>query len=235
MFKINNLNKFINELEGKIIKKENALTNEKEMNKKLEQTVKQLKEEISKLNYALEVSEELIRKNNVQIAEYSRLLNRALANKAAELHKYRSEFFENVSKVIKENKLFKVEGDRFILQSEILFPSGKAKLTNKGMSTLYSIYRELSKMYDKIPQDINWVLRVDGHTDNIPVKTTTYKSNWDLAAARAISVTEYLVSAGLPEERVIAASFGEHHPIASNKSKKGRQQNRRIEFKLTNK
>lgn len=229
------LNALILELEGKIIDKDDEIKNQLQAKQKLENNINELKEEFKKLNAALEASEELVRSKDIEIAEYSRKLNRALANKTAELNKFRSKFFEKLIDILKDKNNFKVVDDRFIFQSEVLFPSGSAEINNKGKIKLFDLSNILQGISKEIPEGINWVLRVDGHTDNIPINTKKYSSNWELSTARSISVVNYLIKTGLNPKHLVAAGFAEYHPITHNKTIKARKQNRRIEFKLDQK
>ena len=84
-----------------------------------------------------------------------------------------------------------------------------------------------------IPEDIDWILRIDGHTDRIPINTPEFPSNWELSTARAVAVVRYLADKGVPEGRMAAAGFGEFFPVAEGGSAEALRQNRRIEIKLT--
>jgi chemotaxis protein MotB len=123
-----------------------------------------------------------------------------------------------------------IVGDRFVFQSEVLFPSGSAQLEPAGEKQLASVGQRLMDIASRIPKDINWVLQVDGHTDDKPINSTLYPSNWELSAARAIAVVKFLHDQGIPNEHLVAAGFGEFQPISSSDTAR----NRRIELKLTN-
>jgi chemotaxis protein MotB len=228
-------NNLILSLEGEIIKKNEQLSISDNDKLSLTGQINSLKNEISKLNRALEASEYNIEEKQLEIMEYSRKLNRALANKASDLLKYRSDFFESLANALGEdNPRFKIKGDRFVVQSEVLFPTGSAELSKVGLIKLDELVDSLKTALKKIPDNLDWVLRVDGHTDNIPLRAgRIYPSNWELSTARAISVLHYLRSKGLSPNHLVAAGFGEYQPIASNKTDEGRKLNRRIEFKIT--
>lgn len=227
-------NSLIMSLEGEIIKKGEQLAISDGDRLTLMGEIKKLKNEISKLNRALEASEYDIEQKQLEIMEYSRKLNRALANKAADLLKYRSDFFETLSKALGEdNPRFKIKGDRFTVQSEVLFETASSEITPAGLVKLNELVESLKEATARIPDEVDWVLRIDGHSDNRPIRTKEYPSNWELSSARAISVLKYLQSQGLPAKHMVAAGFGEHQPVSSNKTEEGRRANRRIEFKIT--
>ena len=140
-----------------------------------------------------------------------------------ELSRFRSEFFGRLRAILGDRPDIRVVGDRFVFQSEVFFDPGQAILQPGGRA-------ELDK---KIPNDIPWVLRVDGHTDVRPVSGANFKSNWDLSAARSISVVQYLISLGVPAQRLVAAGFGEFQPLDPGTSDEAYRRNRRIELKLT--
>ncbi len=124
-------------------------------------------------------------------------------------------------------------GDRFVFQAEVLFPKGSAELTEEGKRELDKLAEAIKELEKQIPPDINWILRVDGHTDSDPIHTPKYASNWELSAARAISVVKYLISKGVPPERLAATGFGEFHPLDPRDTEEAKAKNRRIELKLT--
>jgi chemotaxis protein MotB len=127
-------------------------------------------------------------------------------------------------------------GDRFVFQSEVLFPSGAAELNEAGKAEMAKLAQALLELAKEIPPEINWVLRVDGHTDNVPLSGNgRFADNWELSSARSTSVVKYLIAQGIPANRLVAAGFGEFQPIAEGDSPEARQQNRRLEFKLTEK
>ena len=191
------------------------------------------------VNYHINVFEatnKYITWQKVQIVELGKKLNRALANKTAELFKVRSSFFESLSKAVAGNKNFIITGDRFIIPSEVFFKSNSADIGLLGKKKLKDIAVILKQAMKSFPDDIDWILRIDGHTDSAPIKENSkYNSNWELSVARAVSVVNFLISEGIPENHLAATGFGEFHPIVKSSNIKDMQKNRRIEFKLTEK
>lgn len=192
-----------------------------------------LKDELRRLGAALDISEARGQGHQETIRDLGARLNRALAVKIEELARYRSEFFGRLRALLGDRPGIMVEGDRFILQSEVLFASGSADLEPEGRARLKPIAATLLDIASEIPSEINWVLRVDGHTDRVPIGTDAFPSNWELSAARALSVVHYLIARGVPPERVSAAGFGEFHPRDPRRDEIGNRRNRRIELKLT--
>ena len=189
-----------------------------------------LKDELARLNAALEAADVKAKEQNAQIVDLGQKLNRALASKVEELARYRSEFFGKLREALAGQRDVQIVGDRFVFQSEVLFPSGSAKLQPSGEKQLASVAQRLIEISEKIPKDINWVLQVDGHTDNQPINTAKFPSNWELSAARAIAVVKFLNSQGIANEHLVAAGYGEYQPLSLMDSAR----NRRIELKLTN-
>ena len=192
-----------------------------------------LTKELARLGALLSEAENKDREQKAQIADLGKKLNRALAAKASELSAYRSEFFGTLRKILQDRDDVRIVGDRFVFQSELFFKSGSAFLEEKGKKQLNLLAKTLKELQKKIPQSIPWVLRVDGHTDNIPIHNELYSSNWQLSANRAIAVVQYLTEQGVPARYLVAAGFGEHQPIDRKNTEKARRKNRRIEFKLT--
>ena len=189
-----------------------------------------LKDELSRLNAALEAADAKAKEQNAQIIDLGQKLNRALASKVEELARYRSEFFGRLREALAGQRDVQIVGDRFVFQSEVLFPSGSAQLQQSGEKQLASVAQRLIEIASKIPKEINWVLQVDGHTDNKPINTPAFPSNWELSAARAIAVVKFLNAQGIPNERLAAAGYGEYQPLSMMDTAR----NRRIELKLTN-
>ena len=173
-------------------------------------------------------------KQKIQITNLGKKLNAALASKVQELSRYRSEFFGKLRKIIGTRRDIRISGDRFIFQSEVLFASASADIRDSGRFKIIKLAQTLSKISKQIPRNIDWVLQVDGHTDHLPINTEKFPSNWELSTARAVSVVKLLIENGLPAERLVAAGYGEFHPIHKTISTDSRKRNRRIEFKLTN-
>ena len=199
----------------------------------LNQQVNALRQQLAALQAALEASEARDKEQQAVIANLDRRLNAALAQKVQELSRYRSEFFGRLREVLSNRAGVEVVGDRFVFQSEILFDSGSAEINSGGRQELRKLAVALLAISREIPNDINWVLRVDGHTDSRPISTPAFPSNWHLSAARAISVVTFLRSQGVPGERLVAAGFGAFHPLDDAKTPEALQRNRRIELKLT--
>ncbi|HHI82704.1 MAG TPA: peptidoglycan -binding protein, partial [Rhizobiales bacterium] len=179
----------------------------------LNQQIAALRRQISILNSALEASEERDRKSKVQIADLGKRLNSALAQRVRELARFRSEFFGRLRKILSNRSDISIVGDRFVFQSEVLFPKGKAEINPLGLKELDKLATAIKELQKEIPDDINWVLRVDGHTDTDPINTPQFKSNWELSAARAIAVVKALIERGVPPDRLVAAGVGEFQPI----------------------
>jgi chemotaxis protein MotB len=168
----------------------------------------------------------------VQIADLGRRLNLALASKVEELARYRSEFFGRLREVLGTRQDVRIVGDRFVFQSEVLFPSASATLEEAGKDQLARLASTLLDIARKIPPEVTWILRVDGHTDLRPIATAQFPSNWELSTARAISVVKFLVDHGVPSDRLVAAGFGEYQPLDPGRSEDAFGRNRRIEIKL---
>ena len=199
----------------------------------LNQQIAALRTQLAALQRALDVSEAEVEDQNVQIADMGRRLNIALANKVEELSRFRSEFFGRLRKALADRSEVSIEGDRFVIQSGVLFDSGSADLGVFGATQLKELADLLIEIETEIPTELKWVLRIDGHTDNRPINTPAFPSNWELSAARAISVAKYLIEQGVPPHRVAAAGFGEFQPLSDGKDEASFRRNRRIELKLT--
>lgn len=193
-----------------------------------------LRQQLARISAALETSEARAREQSVQILDLGKRLNAALANKVAELARYRSEFFGKLRDALGNVQGVRIEGDRFVFQSEVLFDSASADLSGVGPDQIRRLAATLKEIAGRIPPDIDWVLRVDGHTDIRPIRTVQFPSNWELSAARAIAVVKQLIAAGIPANRLVAAGFGAEHPLNRGATVNALAQNRRIEFKLTN-
>jgi chemotaxis protein MotB len=198
----------------------------------LNQQLAALRNQLAALNQALEASEAKNLDQNVQIVNLGKRLNEALATKVQELARYRSEFFGRLREVLGDRADIRIVGDRFVFQSEVLFGSGEAILNPQGEEQLKQLAQTLVQIAGEIPDDIDWILRVDGHTDERPISTSRFPSNWELASARAISVVKFLVQSGIPPENLVAAGFGQFQPIDGGQDEISYRRNRRIEFKL---
>jgi chemotaxis protein MotB len=192
----------------------------------------ELRAQISALNEALEASEDRDEEQKAQIVDLGKRLNAALAAKVQELARYRSEFFGRLRDVLGDRKDIRIVGDRFVFQSELLFASGDAKLGRTGRERMAALARTLRDISKSIPSEINWVLRVDGHTDRDPIHTDKFPTNWELSTARATSVVRFLQQQGIPPERLAATGFGEYQPLDPGETPDAYRRNRRIELKF---
>jgi len=200
----------------------------------LNQQISALRRQIAALEDALDVSETRDRESNAKIADLGRRLNVALAQRVQELNRYRSDFFGRLREILSDRENIRIVGDRFVFQSEVLFPSGSEVINEAGRVEMAKLAAAIIDLQREIPPEINWVLRVDGHTDNVPLSGTgRYRDNWELSSARAVSVVKYLVAQGVPAARLVAAGFGEFQPLVEGDTPDARNRNRRIELKLT--
>lgn len=200
----------------------------------LDRRIEQLQNQLRAIGAALQLQEAVSVTQEVELAALGERLNTLLAARVSELEQYQSEFFRNLRNVLADREDIRIVGDRFLLPSELLFASGSADIGSAGLGELDQVARLVLELTDSIPADVEWILRVDGHTDNIPIQTTRFPSNWELSVARALAVVRYLEQQGVPAERLAATGFGEHQPIDPGRSASALRANRRIEFKLTN-
>ncbi len=208
---------------------ENRLAQIVLLNKQLDE----LRNQLAELGEVLEAAEKKAEEDRVQIANLGERLNAALAAKVQELSRYRSEFLQRLSEIVADKPNIRVVGDRFLLQSELLFERGSAEISSAGRRELEQIARLVSELTREIPADIDWVLRVDGHTDTVPIGTAAFPSNWELSTARSTSVVRYLIRLGVPPYRLMAAGLGQYHPVDRDDDEIAMRRNRRIEFKIT--
>lgn len=200
----------------------------------LNQQIAALRSQIGALEAALETSEARDRESNAKIADLGRRLNVALAQRVQELNRYRSDFFGRLREILSDRENIRIVGDRFVFQSEVLFPSGSEIINDAGREEMKKLAGAILELQREIPPEINWVLRVDGHTDTIPLSGTgRYRDNWELSSARATAVVKYLIENGVAPERLVAAGFGEFQPLDPADTAEARNRNRRIELKLT--
>ena len=198
----------------------------------LNQQILALRQQLADITKALDIAETKSRDQGVQIAELGKRLNSALASKVQELARYRSEFFGRLREILGNRQDIQIVGDRFVFQSEIFFESGSADIGAQGRDQLDVLATTLILLLPEIPKDLDWVLRIDGHTDDRPINSPQFPSNWELSTARAVSVLKYLASRGIPADRLAAAGFGEFRPIDTSGTEEGRRKNRRIEIKF---
>ncbi|HEV7321725.1 MAG TPA: peptidoglycan -binding protein [Ensifer sp.] len=202
----------------------------------LNQQIAALRSQIAAIEVALQASEAKDQQSQTKIADLGRRLNVALAQRVQELNRYRSDFFGRLREILSDRENIRIVGDRFVFQSEVLFPSGGNDLNPEGQAEMAKLATALLDLAKEIPAEINWVLRVDGHTDNVQLSGAgRFADNWELSSARATSVVKFLISKGVPADRLVAAGFGEYQPIAPGETPEARAQNRRIELKLTEK
>jgi len=199
----------------------------------LNQQIAALRRQLSAIEEVLQASEKKDKEAQARIADLGQRLNVALAQRVQELSKYRSEFFGRLRAILGARPDIRVVGDRFVFQSEILFDSGSASLKPEGQSEVDKLAGALIDLEKKIPAELAWVLRIDGHTDVRPISSSQFPSNWELSAARAISVVQFLISRGVPARRLVAAGFGEFQPLDTDPTEEAFRRNRRIELKLT--
>jgi chemotaxis protein MotB len=200
----------------------------------LNQQIAALRRQLAAIEQTLDAAEKKDKDSQSQITELGQRLNLALAARVNELKRYQSDFFGKLREILGNRSDVRVVGDRFVLQSEVFFDTGKADLKPEGRLELEKVAGALLELEKQIPTDIAWVLRVDGHTDVRQIAAGgAFRSNWDLSAARAISVVQYLVGKGVSPQRLVAAGFGEFQPIDLGKTEDAYKRNRRIEFKLT--
>jgi chemotaxis protein MotB len=220
-------------LEGEILAKDDLSREAAAQVALLNQQLSALRTQIAALEQALQASETKDTENRGQIADLGRRLNLALAQRVQDLSRYRSDFFGKLREILEGRADVRVVGDRFVFQSEVLFAPGEAAISAEGQAAVAELGAAIRELESQIPDDVNWVLRIDGHTDKRPINTPEFPSNWELSAARAIAVTKYFVDQGIPAQHLVAAGFGDSRPIDPGDTPEALARNRRIEFKLT--
>ena len=227
--------------QGKVTELSGQLDAEKKLSSRalaqveiLNQQIAALRRQLAALEEALDATEKKDKESQTRIADLGQRLNVALAQRVQELSRYRSDFFGRLRAILGNRPDIRIVGDRFVFQSEVFFDTGKATLDKpEGRTELDGLAGALLDLEKKIPGEIPWVLRVDGHTDVRPINSPLYKNNWELSAARAISVVQYLIAKGVSPQHLVAAGFGEFQPIETEKTEEAFTRNRRIELKLT--
>ncbi|MFZ4410012.1 MAG: peptidoglycan -binding protein [Paracraurococcus sp.] len=200
----------------------------------LTRQIEELRSQLGRLTAALDVAEASGRDKDAQILALGTRLNAALAARVEELQRYRSDFFGRLRDVLGDRADVRIVGDRFVFQSEVLFPPASADLSAPGQQQIREIARVLQEIAARIPGDVNWLLRVDGHADRLPIRGGgRYATNWELSAARAIAVAQLLMAEGLPPNRVAATAFGDNQPLDAAETPEAYARNRRIELRLT--
>ena len=192
-----------------------------------------LRQRLESLQALLANKEAQAARDKIAIASLGKSLNNALANRVQELQRFRSEFFGRLSEVLEGREDVQIVGDRFVFQSEVLFAQGQAAIGPEGQTQLAELAVVLNQIAADIPADIDWVLQVEGHTDDIPVRAGRFTDNWDLSTERALSVVRFLAERGLDANRLAAAGYGEFQPLDPSGNETARRRNRRIEIKLT--
>ncbi|MTI44988.1 chemotaxis protein MotB [Roseibium hamelinense] len=226
---------------GRAARLENLLDEEQQVSQRalaqvelLNQQISALRRQIAAANAALEAAEAKETESQAKIASLGRRLNAALVQRVQELSRYRSDFFGRLREILSQRSDIQVVGDRFVFQSEVLFDSGSEEINEAGRQELDKLAEAIQELSVQIPEEINWVLRVDGHTDARPLSGTgRLRNNWELSAARAISVVRYLIDQGVDPQRLVAAGFGEFRPLEDGETPEAYAKNRRIELKLT--
>jgi chemotaxis protein MotB len=230
----------LSEAQGKLSELAGSLDSEKSVSARalaqieiLNQQIMALRRQLAALESALDTSEKKDKDAQAKIADLGQRLNVALAQRVQELSRYRSDFFGRLREILGSRPDIRVVGDRFVFPSEVFFDSGQAVLSPEGRVELDKLAGALLDLDKKIPSDIPWVLRVDGHTDVRPIASSQFPSNWALSASRAISVVQYLISKGISPQRLVAAGFGEFQPLDPGNTEEAFRRNRRLELKLT--
>jgi len=200
---------------------------------RLSSQIASLQNQLRQITAALRLQKEMTVDKEDELDSISRRLNTLLAERINQLEQYQSEFFARLRNILAANENVRIVGDRFLLPSELLFASGSAFLGAKGKRELDKLAGVLLNVVETIPADLEWILRIDGHTDRIPINTPQFPSNWELSTARAVAVVRYLAAQSVPQNRMVAAGFGEFFPVADGTTPEALQENRRIEIKLT--
>jgi chemotaxis protein MotB len=193
-----------------------------------------LREQLNKVSAALELANANVKDKDAKIAQLGAQLNLALASKVNQLEKYRSEFFGKLRAALGNRADVHVVGDRFVVPTDILFASGSADLSPTAQQSMAKLARTLNEVAAEIPSSLDWVVRIDGHTDKLPIHTAQFPSNWELSTARAVAIVKYLVVQGIPANRLSANGFGEFQPLDPADTPAAYAKNRRIEIQLTN-
>jgi chemotaxis protein MotB len=212
--------------ETALAEKEGALGNAKQRITALEAHAGRAKSQMAQQN-------RLISQQQSRIEELDRLIKRRLVERVEELEQYSSDFFGRLRQVFADNPDIKVEGDRFVFQSEVLFPSGEAELSGTGEGDLDKFVEVYRQVEAQIPKDLPVIIEIQGHTDKIPIRTAQFASNWELSTHRALGVVKYLIEKGIPPNRLAAVGMGEYHPIVRGDDPSAFRKNRRIELKIT--
>jgi len=199
----------------------------------LNQQIAAMRLQLATLAQALDAAKAADAKDNVQIVDLGKQLNEALARKVEELQQYQSAFFHAMRDALANEPNIKIVGDRFVFESDVLFPVDSATLTPAGQAAIAEVANAVKEISKKIPPNVNWILSVDGYADAQPITGGPFHSNFDLSAARALTVLDLLIQDGVPENRIGASDMGANNPLANGNTAADYAQNRRIEFRLT--
>jgi chemotaxis protein MotB len=213
--------------------KDELTNSQQNMIMRLSNQIASLQSQLRQITTALKLQREMTVGKEDELKNVSRRLNTLLAERINQLEQYQSEFFARLRNILAANENIRIVGDRFLLPSELLFASGSALLGAEGKRELDKLAGVLLDVVETIPADLEWILRIDGHTDRIPINTPQFPSNWELSTARAVAVVRYLADQSVPQNRMVAAGFGEFFPVADGTTPEALQENRRIEIKLT--
>jgi chemotaxis protein MotB len=199
----------------------------------LNQQLTELQKQLAAITQALDISQQDVKDRDAKLADLGNKLNLALADKVEELKRYRSEFFGRLSQLLANRPGIRVVGDRFVFQSEVLFPSGSAELSKAGAEQMRTLATTLKEIAATIPPDLPWVLRVDGHADRQPIAGSHFATNWELSSGRAITVVKLLMSQGIDPQHLAATAFSQYQPLDAGNTPDAFAKNRRIELRLT--
>ena len=199
----------------------------------MKRNIEELNNRLNELSNLLIAAEEKDKTNKIKIENLGKKLNQALAGKLQEISKYQSEFFRKIKEALGNREDIIVSGDRFIFPSEVFFESGSDIIQETGREKLYDIAISLKEISEKIPKKIDWILRIDGHTDKVPINNERFESNWHLSSSRAINIVKFFIEEGISPSRLVAAGFGEYSPLLLDDNEQAYEKNRRIEIKLT--
>ncbi len=200
----------------------------------LNQQLTALRRQMAAIQEALAASEAKDKDSQLRITDLGTRLNVVLAKQVQELQRYRSDFFGRLRELLRDRKDIRVVGDRFVFQSEVLFPSAQAQMSPEGLAAIDQLAQAIIDLDRQIPKEVDWALQVDGHTDARPISNPVFPSNWELSSARATQVVKYLISRGVSPRRLVAAGYGEFAPLEEGSTEDILRRNRRIELKLTN-
>jgi len=193
-----------------------------------------VQDQLKQITAALEIANKNVKDKDVKIAELGKELNIALANKINQLEKYRSEFFGKLREALGNRPDIQVVGDRFVVPTDILFDTGSAELSPDAQASMAKLAKTLNEVAAEIPSSLDWVLRIDGHTDKRPIHTDQFPSNWELSTARATAIVKQLAVQGIQPRHLSANGFGQFQPLDPKDSEAAYAKNRRIEIQLTN-